>query len=154
LAFVTVIRVRGRALPDGEVVDLYADDDRWTDDPVRGAELVGEGWLLPGLVDAHTHPGAIDPGPLDAELLRSDLAAHLAAGVTMVRAPGLAGDPPAWFGTDPDLPRGVHAGPWIAQHGQFIDAVRPAGQRGTNARPRGRTGQTIRVGETHRRLGT
>jgi imidazolonepropionase-like amidohydrolase len=33
----------------------------------------------------------------------------------------LAGDPPAWFGTDPDLPRAVHAGPWIAQHGQFID---------------------------------
>jgi len=47
--------VRGRALPDGEWVDLFADGDGWTTDPVRGAELVGEGWLLPGLVDAHTH---------------------------------------------------------------------------------------------------
>jgi hypothetical protein len=39
----------------------------------------------------------------------------------MIRSPGLAGDPPAWFGRDPDLPRAVHAGPWIAQHGQFFD---------------------------------
>jgi hypothetical protein len=79
---VSVLRVRGRALPDGEPVDLYADGDRWTTDPVAGAELVAEGWLLPGLVDAHTHPGAVD----------------VASGVTMIRSPGLAGDPPGWFG--------------------------------------------------------
>lgn len=57
-----VVRVRGYALPDGE----YADGDRWTTDPVPGASVVAEGWLLPGLVDAHTHPGAVRPGdPLD-----------------------------------------------------------------------------------------
>jgi imidazolonepropionase-like amidohydrolase len=54
---VSVLRVRGRALPDGEPVDLYADGDQWTTDPVPAAELVAEGWLLPGLVDAHTHCG-------------------------------------------------------------------------------------------------
>ena len=91
----SVVRVRGFALPDGEPVDLYADGDRWTTDPVPGAELVGEGWILPGLVDAHTHPGAHEPGnPLDEELLRSDLRLHLAAGVTLVRAPGLAAREP------------------------------------------------------------
>jgi len=119
----SVLRIQGRALPGGDVVDLYADGDQWTDDPVRDAELVGQGWLLPGLVDAHTHPGFDLPGPLDTALLRSDLAEHLAAGVTMLRAPGLAGDPPAWFGVDTELPRAVHAGPWIAQHGQFIDGM-------------------------------
>ncbi|MGH3189818.1 MAG: hypothetical protein ACRDPY_30815 [Streptosporangiaceae bacterium] len=34
------------ALPDGDPVDLYADGDLWTDDPVAGADLAGEGWLL------------------------------------------------------------------------------------------------------------
>ena len=116
------LRIRGFALPDGEPVDLYADGDRWTTDPVAGADLVAEGWLLPGLVDAHTHPGAEEPGqPLDHEVLRADLRAHVASGVALIRAPGLAGDPPDWFGHIDDGPRAVHAGPWIAQHGQFFD---------------------------------
>src|SRR5437763_7561894 len=117
-----VVRVRGYALPDGEYVDPYADGDRWTTDPVRGADLVAEGWLLPGLVDAHTHPGAEAPGdPLDEELLREDLRQHVSSGVTMIRSPGLAGQPPSWFGQDADVPRATHAGLWIAQHGQFFD---------------------------------
>ncbi len=118
----SVLRVRGFRLPDGEPADLFADGDRWTDEPVAAAELVAEGWLLPGLVDAHTHPGAQRPGqPLDEQLLRDDLHEQVAAGVTLIRSPGLAGDPPAWFGHDSDVPRAVHAGPWIAQHGQFFD---------------------------------
>jgi hypothetical protein len=119
---VAVLRVRGYALPDGDSVDPYAAEDRWTTDRVAGAELVAEGWLVPGLVDAHTHPGAQSPGdPLDEVVLREDLRAHVAAGVTLIRAPGLAGDPPAWFGHDEASPRAVHAGAWIAQHGQFFD---------------------------------
>jgi len=119
---VSVLRVRGYALPEGEPIDLYADGGQWTDEPVASAELAAEGWVLPGLVDAHTHPGAEAQGqPLDDDLLRDDLRAHVAAGVTMIRSPGLAGDPPDWFGSDPDVPRAVHAGPWIAQHGQFFD---------------------------------
>ncbi|GAA4210561.1 amidohydrolase family protein [Actinocatenispora rupis] len=115
-------RIRGYALPTGEWTDLYADGDRWTTDPVRGADLVAEGWLLPGLVDAHTHPGAELPGaPLDDRMLRDDLHEHVASGVTMIRSPGLAGEPPAWFGRDPDVPRAVHAGLWIAQHDTFFD---------------------------------
>ncbi|HEX5403684.1 MAG TPA: hypothetical protein VFX16_15440 [Pseudonocardiaceae bacterium] len=44
-----VVRIRGYALPHGEYMALYADGDRWTLDPVRDADLVAEGWLLPPL---------------------------------------------------------------------------------------------------------
>lgn len=54
-------------------------------------------------------------------MLREDLHRHVDAGVTVIRAPGIAGEPPAWFGRDPDVPRAWHAGPWLAQHGQFFD---------------------------------
>lgn len=114
--------MRGFALPHGDPVDLFADGDRWTTDPVPDADLVAQGWLLPGLVDAHTHPGAEAPGdPLDPELLREHLHQHVDAGVTAIRSPGLADDPPAWFGTDPDVPRAWHAGPWLAQQDQFFE---------------------------------
>jgi imidazolonepropionase-like amidohydrolase len=117
-----VLKVRGYALPDGEPIELFADGDRWTSDPVKNAELVGEGWLVPGLVDVHTHPGAEEPpDPLDENMLRDDLHRHVASGVTLIRSPGLAGEPPTWFGKDADVPRAVHAGQWIAQHGQFVD---------------------------------
>lgn len=118
----TVLRIRGYALPGGDSTSLYADGDRWTTDPAPGAELAAEGWILPGLTDMHTHPGAGSPGePFTEDLLRKDLRNHVDAGVTLIRAPGLAGEPPDWFGLDPDTPRAVHAGPWLAQHGQFFD---------------------------------
>ncbi|GLZ29819.1 amidohydrolase [Lentzea sp. NBRC 105346] len=125
-----MVRIRGHALPDGEYVDLCADGDRWTTDPAAGAEII-EGWLLPGLVDAHTHPGAEQPGaPFDERMLRDHLHQHVDAGVTLIRSPGLAGDPPPWFGEDPDVPRASHAGPWLAQAGQFFDGW---GRRPTHA---------------------
>ncbi|WP_410640398.1 hypothetical protein [Amycolatopsis sp. lyj-346] len=86
-----ITRIRGYALPSGEYVDLYGDGDRWTTDPVPGATRVGEGWLVPGLVDAHTHPGAAQPGqPMDDELLREQLHQHVDAGVTLIRSPACA----------------------------------------------------------------
>jgi imidazolonepropionase-like amidohydrolase len=149
---VTVLRIQGYALPEGDPIDLYADGDRWTTDPVPDSELVATGWILPGLVDAHTHPGADKPGDdFDPTLLRTDLEMHLDAGVTLIRAPGLAGDPPDWFGQDENLPRSVHAGQWLAQAGQFFEGWgrRPAlaALPAVAAEQAGRTGWAKIIGD-------
>ncbi|MGW2848980.1 amidohydrolase family protein, partial [Streptomyces sp. NPDC001274] len=90
--------VRGVVLPEREERTFWIDgevlragrppggragrDARW---------LVDGGWLLPGLVDVHTHPGALEPGsPFDEELLRRQLTEHRDAGVLAVRTPGTA----------------------------------------------------------------
>src|SRR6188472_1808689 len=60
-------RFRGPVLPDGEVRDLYVVDGRVTLEPQAGAETVAEGWIVPGLVDAHSHIGLEDHGPISDE---------------------------------------------------------------------------------------
>src|SRR5947199_5993247 len=98
------VRVRGIGLPFAEPVDLCAVDGVWVAEHDSSYDVIVEGWLTPGLADVHTHPGAADGEPFDEKVLRDDMREHAAAGVTLIRAPGLAGDPPSWFGSDPDLP--------------------------------------------------
>ena len=114
--------LRGIVVPDGEERDLYVVGDRITFEPLAHAETVVDGgWLLPGLVDVHTHPGAERPGdPLDAALLRRHGTQHRDAGVTLLRVPGSAARLPAWFGQDDQLPRVYGAGPWLAAKGRFF----------------------------------
>lgn len=118
------VRVQGRLVGTAEPVDLVAVDGLWSDDVPAAAEVTARGWVLPGLVDVHTHPGMERPGdPFSEQLLRQDLDEHVDAGVLAIRCPGLAGDPPGWFGTDPVLPWACHAGPWLARPGQFFDGM-------------------------------
>lgn len=119
----TVHGVRGRLLPSGEHATVCFDGDRIALDPLAGVELIADGgWILPGLVDVHTHPGADQPGqPLDETLLRTQLARHARNGVTLVRAPGIAGGVvPSWVMDEPTLPRVVSAGHWLAPRGGFF----------------------------------
>jgi imidazolonepropionase-like amidohydrolase len=116
--------VRGIALPSEEAVEFWIKDDRLAVEPVTGAAetVVDGGWLLPGLVDAHTHPGAERPGdPLDAATLRRHGREYLAAGIALVRVPGSADRLPNWFGAEPDQPRVVSAGRWLALPGMFYE---------------------------------
>ena len=50
-----------------EVRDLYVVDGRITFEPQPGAEAAGEGWIVPGLVDAHNHLGLEDGGAVSEE---------------------------------------------------------------------------------------
>jgi imidazolonepropionase-like amidohydrolase len=117
-----VLHVRGIVLPGREERSLWIDGGVLRADPVAGADTVIDGgWLLPGLVDVHTHPGARNPGdPLDEAVLRADLAGHAAAGVLLIRAPGAAARIPGWAHDADGLPRVRSAGPWLATPGRFF----------------------------------
>ena len=117
-----VLHLRGVVLPDGEERDLYVDGDRLTFDPVPSAETVVDGgWLVPGLVDAHNHPGAEKPGAdFDPDLLRQQGEEQVGWGELTIRCPGSVTRLPPWYGDDDGLPRVQQAGPWVAVEGRFF----------------------------------
>jgi imidazolonepropionase-like amidohydrolase len=118
----SVLQVRGVVLPEREERSFWIDRDRLRTEPVSGAtRIVDGGWLLPGLVDVHTHPGTERlEDPFDDATLRRHLIEHRDAGVLLVRTPGSAVRIPTWVDTDPELPRVRSAGPWLATPGRFI----------------------------------
>lgn len=73
-----------------ENCSFWIDGGVLREEPAQDAELALDGgWLLPGLVDVHTHPGAAQPGdPFEEVVLRGVLADHAKAGVLLIRAPG------------------------------------------------------------------
>lgn len=115
-------RIRGITLPSRVDQTFLIDGDRLRVDPGSAGELVSEGgWIVPGLVDVHTHPGTEQPGDtFDDDMLRRHLVQHRDAGVLAVRAPGSAARIPKWVDDDPDLPRIRSAGPWLATPGRFF----------------------------------
>ena len=117
-----VWHLRGMVLPAGEQRDVYVDGDRISFTPVSGAETILDGgFLIPGLVDAHCHPGTSEiGGPLDEVVLREDGQQCRDSGVSALRVPGAAGRLPAWFGRDADLPRVWSAGLAVAARGGFF----------------------------------
>ena len=115
-------QVRGIVLPEREERTFWIDGERLTTQPVPDAEVIIDGgWLVPGLVDVHTHPGAEKPGDaFDGALFRRQLIEHRDAGVLLVRTPGTAARVPDWTDADPELPRVRSAGPWLATPGRFF----------------------------------
>ncbi|HEX3778377.1 MAG TPA: amidohydrolase family protein [Pseudonocardiaceae bacterium] len=116
-----VFKVRGTTLPDREQRTLVIDGDRLHVDDASDAELISDGgWILPGLVDAHTHPGAVShEDTFDHDKLRRHLTEHRDAGVLLVRTPGTVERMPDWVDEEPDLPRVQSAGRWLVTPGTF-----------------------------------
>ncbi|WP_328607433.1 amidohydrolase family protein [Amycolatopsis sp. NBC_00345] len=84
------LHLRGTVLPDGEPRDLWIDGGRISFTPVPGAEtLVGEGFLLPGLVDAHCHPGLGPRGPVGVDEAAEQAVTDRDAGTLLIRDCGL-----------------------------------------------------------------
>ncbi|MFI6598864.1 amidohydrolase family protein [Nonomuraea sp. NPDC050536] len=112
------LHFRGAVLPDGEVRDLWLLGDRVTfERPAQeSTTVVDGGYLLPGLVDVHTHPGTGEDG-FTLDRFAAECGDHVAAGVTAVRFPGLGGAVPDDVRDLPELPRMVRAGRWLAWSG-------------------------------------
>ena len=78
--------VSGTALPARVPVSFDVEGDRLR---ASGSSTSDHLWLLPGLVDVHSHPGMEVPGDAYSHpMFRQHMLAHRAAGVLTVRSPG------------------------------------------------------------------
>ncbi len=111
--------VAGTVLPSGETRDLYVVDGRITYEPVAAAERVAEGWIVPGLVDAHCHVGLDEHGPVSDEEAERQALADRDAGTLLIRDAGSAADT-RWMDERDDLPRIIRAGRHLARPRRYI----------------------------------
>ena len=106
-------------LPDGESRDLYVVDGRVTYEKQSAAELVAEGWIAPGLVDAHCHIGLDEHGAVPEDVQEQQALTDRDAGTLLARDCGSAADT-AWIHDREDLPRLIRAGRHIARTKRYI----------------------------------
>ncbi len=115
----SALRFRGVVLPDGEARDLYVVDGKVTYEPVASADLAGEGWIVPGLVDAHCHVGLDANGAVPDDVSEEQAVTDRHAGALLLRDCGSAADT-AWIHDRDDLPRLVRAGRHLARPKRYI----------------------------------
>jgi imidazolonepropionase-like amidohydrolase len=115
----TALRFRGPVLPHGEVRDLYVVDGTVTYERVASAITVSEGWIVPGLVDAHCHIGLDAHGAVPEDVQEQQALADRDAGALLLRDCGSAADT-SWIHERRDLPRLVRAGRHIARTKRYI----------------------------------
>jgi imidazolonepropionase-like amidohydrolase len=114
-----VLKFSGPVLPDGEPRDLYVVDGRVTLEPLAGAERAADGWIVPGLVDAHCHLGLDDGGAVSDEATEQQALEDRDAGALLLRDCGSAADT-RWVHEREDLPRLIRAGRHIARTKRYI----------------------------------
>ena len=115
----SALRFRGPVLPDGEPSDLYVVNGRITYEAQASAELVAEGWIVPGLVDAHCHVGLDANGAVPPEVQEVQARTDRDAGTLLIRDAGSAADT-SWIQEQEELPRLIRAGRHIARPKRYI----------------------------------
>ena len=115
----SALHIRGTALPEGRHVELWLVDGRITYEPVAGAQTVAEGWILPGMVDAHCHIGLDAGGAVDRDTQERQAIAERDAGVLLARDCGVPSDT-RWIDERADLPRIIRAGRHVAAPKRYI----------------------------------
>lgn len=115
----TIQRYAGPVLPGGEVRELFVVDGRVTYEHHAGADTVAEGWIVPGLVDAHCHLGLDDGGAVSREETEQQAVDDRDGGALLIRDCGSAADT-RWVHDRDDLPRLVRAGRHLARTKRYI----------------------------------
>ena len=88
--------------------------------PSAGADVqTVQGWVLPGLVDAHAHVGLDAEGAVDDATSEKQAVAGRDAGTLLLRDAGSPADT-RWIDDREDLPRIVRAGRHIARTRRYI----------------------------------
>ncbi|MES4907370.1 MULTISPECIES: amidohydrolase family protein [unclassified Streptomyces] len=124
-----VLHIKGRVLvgPDaGSFVEdvrdeLWIVDGKITYDRPATARDVRtiEGWVLPGLVDAHCHVGLDTHGAVDESTSEKQALTEREAGALLLRDAGSPADT-RWIDDRDDLPRIIRAGRHIARTKRYI----------------------------------
>ena len=117
-----VLHIRGRVLAGPEDVrdELWVVGGRITyTRPATAPDVTVEGWVLPGLVDAHCHIGLDAHGAVDRDTTEKQALTEREAGMLLARDAGTPGDT-RWVDARDDLPRIIRAGRHIARTRRYI----------------------------------
>ncbi len=112
------LRFSGPVLPDGQTRDLYVVDGQVTYEPQPGADRV-DGWIVPGLVDAHCHLGLEEHGPVGQAETEAQAVLDRDQGALLIRDAGSAADT-RWIHEREDLPRLIRCGRHIGRTRRYI----------------------------------
>lgn len=113
------LHCRGVVLPEGEHRDLYVVDGRISYEPAKTATTIPEGWIVPGLVDAHCHVGLDRNGAVDQATQERQATADRDAGTLLIRDAGSPADT-RWIDDREDLPRLIRAGRHLARTRRYL----------------------------------
>ncbi len=113
------LRFHGPVLPHGETREVYVVDGRVTYERQPGADTAAEGWIVPGLVDAHCHVGLDEHGGVSEEECERQAVADREAGALLLRDCGSPVDT-SWVHQREDLPRLIRAGRHLARPRRYI----------------------------------
>ncbi|MFJ9785335.1 amidohydrolase family protein [Amycolatopsis sp. NPDC101161] len=119
----TALHAAGVVLPGGESRELWITGGRISFEPVPDAETLGRDvFLVPGLVDAHCHPGIGVGGPVSLEEATEQALTDRAAGTLLIRDCGLPIDVRP-LQERADLPTIIRAGRHLALAKRYIPGL-------------------------------
>jgi imidazolonepropionase-like amidohydrolase len=121
------LHIRGRGLPDEQPVEWWIVDGTLSAEPVPGAETVfgadrDDGWIIPGLVDAHCHVGLAPYGATDLDEAVAQAETERDAGALLLRDAGSPVDTRSFDERD-DLPRIIRAGRHLARPKRYAPGL-------------------------------